>query len=249
YIGSSKGKLGPVTDKIDEWYKIRSQMERECMSTLVSLLTSEVRDMFKPVYRVINKFALVKIRNQLAKRLKKKQKGILSPVCSCFVKVWKLHCRHEPAKCVEEHVQVKLDFVHPKWHIYYMNKDEFFIDYEHLRNQVYEIFLNSKTYQEKQDIFDSMEKLIKELVPNDISNVKAPTLPIKVERKEVEKSSKYLSLIEQINPSIERNWYTAAINKFWEVKIMMRDFLLTMDEGKDECTSFYKKHLNVFVEF
>ena len=22
YIGSSKGKLGPVTDKIDEWYKI-----------------------------------------------------------------------------------------------------------------------------------------------------------------------------------------------------------------------------------
>lgn len=104
---------------------------------------------------------------------------------------------------------------------------------------------------------------------------------VKVERKEVEKSQsddellkeeeeEYLSLIEQIHPSIEKNWYTAAINvradgfcgfralavqlygdeeKFWEVKMMMRDFLLTMDEGKDESTGFYKKHLRGFIDY
>ena len=87
---------------------------------------------------------------------------------------------------------------------------------------------------------------------------------LKVEEKE------YLSLIEQIHPSIEKNWYTAAINvrgdgfcgfralaaqlygdeeKFWEVKMMMRDFLLTMDEGKDESTGFYKKQLKGFIDY
>ena len=389
----------------------KSQMERESMSTPVSLLTSEVSDMLKPVYRAITKFALIKIKNQLVKGLKEKQEGMLSPVCSCFVKVWKLPCRHELVKCVEEHGQVKLDLVHPRWHIYFMNEDgtitmindhirncyyrltlllvqkvgrpeaktiaegsvstkyqdvvqkEFSIEYEHLRNQLDEVFLSSKTYQEKQDILDSMEELIERLAPNDISNVKAPTLAsvhkgrpklskrnkigievtkeklkeadkergkkrkidekvekaekaeknkkqkmsdnekirgmllthtlastnpylklvssVKVEKKEVEESQsdyevlkveekEYLSLIEQIHPSIEKNWYTAAINvrgdgfcgfralavqlygdeeKFWEVKMMMRDFLLTMDEGKDESTGFYKKHLKGFIDY
>ena len=99
------------------------EMERESMSIPVSLLTSAVSDMLKPIYRAITEFALIKVKNQLVKGLKEKQEGILSPVCSCFVKVWKLPCRHELVKCVEEHGQVKLDLVHPRWHIYFMNED------------------------------------------------------------------------------------------------------------------------------
>ena len=102
---------------------LKSQMERESMSIPVSLLTSKVSDMLKPIYKAITKFPLIKVKSQLFKGLKEKQEGILSPVCSCFVKVWKLPCRHELVKCVEEHGQVKLDLVHPRWHIFFMKED------------------------------------------------------------------------------------------------------------------------------
>lgn len=63
-------------------------MEHESLSVPVSILTSEVEHLLKPVMRKITKFALIKVKNQLVKGLKEKQEGSLSSVCSCFVKVW-----------------------------------------------------------------------------------------------------------------------------------------------------------------
>ncbi|KAI8048030.1 uncharacterized protein B0P05DRAFT_592377 [Gilbertella persicaria] len=91
-IGSSKGKMGPVTDKIAHWYKMRNdyrnlQMEHESLPVPVSVLTSEVEHLLKPLQGKITNFALIKVNNQLVKGLKEKQ-GQLSSTCSCFVKVW-----------------------------------------------------------------------------------------------------------------------------------------------------------------
>lgn len=53
---------------------------------------------------------------------------------------------------------------------------EFSIEYHHLRNQLDDIFMRSKTYQEKQHIIDDLQTLINQLGPKNVSNAKAPTL-------------------------------------------------------------------------
>ena len=91
-------------------------------------------------------------------------------------------------------------------------------------------------------------KVKKEDVEDDDVEGDSSTVSLKKEEKE------YLSIIEQIHPSILDTWYTAVINvrkdgfcgfralavqlfgdenEFWKVKKQMRDFLLMMDEEKD----------------
>ena len=53
---------------------------------------------------------------------------------------------------------------------------EFSIVYQHLRNQLDDIFMRSQTYQEKQHIIDDMQALIDQLGPKNVGNAKAPTL-------------------------------------------------------------------------
>ena len=98
-------------------------MEHESLSIPVSIITSEVQHLLKSLQGKITKFALIKVKNQLVKGLKEKQEGLLSQECSCFVKVWRLPCRHKLLECVESNGEVTLDAVYPRWHIPFINRN------------------------------------------------------------------------------------------------------------------------------
>lgn len=94
-------------------------MERERLTTDVSVIESEVFKYLKPLMNRITSFALVKIKNQLTKGLiLDKEDKLYEKKCTCFVKsVWRLPCKHQLVELKKKSGKITVDIVHPRWRI------------------------------------------------------------------------------------------------------------------------------------
>ncbi|OBZ87760.1 hypothetical protein A0J61_04188 [Choanephora cucurbitarum] len=119
-IGSSEGKIGPFADHIDHWYKEKidecdSQMEKETFTSPVCVVTSSVSGILRPLITKATLFALIEIAKELIEGLNEKEEGRLSDTCSCFIKIWRLPCRHKLLKCIENENTLIIGDIHPRW--------------------------------------------------------------------------------------------------------------------------------------
>lgn len=99
-------------------------MEKESLSKLVVEVKNRqtVDDVLSPLFGIITHFALNKIKNQLIKGLKMEKEKNLEIECTCFVRVWRLPCRHTLLELTDKNNVIYPKDVHKRWHIHHIKR-------------------------------------------------------------------------------------------------------------------------------